>query len=126
MFAKLANIRITVKQSLGDYIRQRREHLGLTQRAVALHLGFKSIAHLSDIEGGNRNPGPEVLPRLADILQTTVDELKDRDARAPIQEAKDLFEQRPEMVAAFRRVVEKARGMSAADLVKRLERPTQD
>jgi transcriptional regulator with XRE-family HTH domain len=115
-----------MKQPLGDYIRQRREQLGLTQRAVALHLGFKSIAHLSDIEGGNRNPGPEVLPRLAEILQTTVDELKDRDARAPIQEAKDLFEQRPEMVAAFRRVVEKARGMSAEDLVKRLERPAQE
>jgi len=55
-----------------------------------------------------------------------VEILKDHDARAPIQEAKDLFEQRPEMVAAFRRVLTQARDLTPDQLIQRIERPNPD
>ena len=110
-----------MKPSLGELIRTRREALGLTQREVAVHLGFKSIAHLSDIESGNRNPGPDVLPKLAEILQVTIEDLKDHDVREPVQATKALLEQRPEMVAAFRRVVREARDLSPEELVRRVQ-----
>lgn len=110
--------------SFGEFIRQRREQRGLTQRDLALRLNFKSIAHISDIEGNKRSPGPDVLPKLAEVLGVSLDELKNHDVRVPIQEAKDLFAEKPEMVAAFRRVVEKARGMSADDLLKRFDDPS--
>lgn len=110
-----------MKPSLGEFIRSRREALGLTQRAVALKVGFKSIAHLSDIEGGNRNPGPEVLPLLAEILQVSVEVLQDHDVRVPVQATRTLLEERPEMVAAFRRVVAKAQTMSPEELIRRVE-----
>ena len=110
-----------MKPSLGDFIRQRRVALGLTQRQVAAELGFKSIAHLSDIEGGNRNPAPEVLPRLAEILQVSLEELQNHDARLPVQEIKDLLEKRPDLVAAFRRVAKTAVSLDSAELVRRVE-----
>lgn len=107
--------------SFGEFIRQRREQRGLTQRELAVRLGFKSIAHISDIESNKRSPGPDTLPKLAEALDVPIEELKNHDVRVPIQEAKQLFEDRPEMVAAFRRVVDKARGMSADDLLRRLD-----
>ena len=107
--------------SLGSFIRQRREELKLTQRTVALHVGFKSIAHFSDIEAGNRNPGADVLVKLAEILQVSVETLQDHDVRAPIQATKELLESRPEMVAAFRRVVNKAQTLSPEELLRRIE-----
>jgi transcriptional regulator with XRE-family HTH domain len=85
-----------------------------------VQLNFKSIAHISEIEGNKRSPGDDVLPALAAALGVQLEVLKNHDVRAPIREAKELFAERPEMVAAFRRVVEKARGMSADDLLKRI------
>jgi transcriptional regulator with XRE-family HTH domain len=110
-----------MKPSLGDFIRQRRSALGLTQRQVAIELGFKSIAHLSDIEGGNRNPAPEVLPRLAAVLQVSLEELQNHDARLPVQEIKDLLEKRPELVAAFRRVAKTAETLAPEEIIRRVE-----
>lgn len=116
---------MNMKPSLGEFIRSRRDELQLTQRQVAIHVGFKSIAHLSDIEGGNRKPGPDVLPKLAEILRVPLDTLMDHDARNPIQSAKDLLEERPEMVAAFRRVIAEARHLTAEELIQRVQqKPT--
>jgi hypothetical protein len=46
----------------------------------------------------------------------------DHDARNPIQSAKDLLEERPEMVAAFRRVIAEARYLSAEELIQRVQK----
>ena len=111
-----------MKPSLGEFIRKRRDELKLTQRQVALHVGFKSLAHLSDIEGGNRLPGADVLPKLAEILQVPLDTLRDHDARSPLQSAKALLEERPEMVAAFRRVIAEARHLTPEELIQRVQK----
>ena len=111
----------TSKPDLGDFIRKRREELGLTQRDVALHVGFKSLAHLSDIEGGNRKPGEEHMRKFAEVLQVEVKDLEEHDARIPVRETKELLEDRPEMVAAFRRVISSARTMSPDDLIRLVE-----
>ena len=110
-------------QSIGSYIRKRREELGLTQRAVALAAGFKSIAHLSDIEGGNRNPGPEAMPKLAEALKVSLAELEAHDARVPLQATKEFLETHPHMAAAFRRIVEHTRTLSADEVLRRIEKP---
>ena len=114
-----------MKPTLGDYIRKRRDVLGLTQRQVAVMVGFKSIAHLSDIEGGKRNPGEDVMEKLAEALGVTAEDLKEHDVRASVQATKELLADRPEMVAAFRRIAEKARDRSItpAELLRRLDQP---
>jgi transcriptional regulator with XRE-family HTH domain len=111
-----------MKPTLGEFIRKRRDVLGLTQRNVAETVGFKSLAHLSDIEGGKRNPGEDVMPKLAAALQVSIDELEAHDVRASLQATRDLLEDRPELVAAFRRVVNTARDISPEELIRRVER----
>lgn len=110
-----------MKPSLGEFIRKRREELGLTQRDLALHVGFKSLAHLSDIESGKRNPGQEHMEKIAEKLEVCLQELESHDVRVSIQEAKELFEDRPDLVPVFRRVLETARNVSADELLRRLD-----
>ncbi len=111
-----------MKPTLGEYIKKRRDELGLTQRRVAELVGFKSLAHLSDIEGGKRNPGEDVMPKLAAALNVSLADLEAHDVRASLQATKDLLEERPELVAAFRRIVSAARNMTPDELVERVER----
>jgi len=114
-----------MKPTLGEFIKKRRDELGLTQRGVAERVGFKSLAHLSDIEGGKRNPGEDVMPKLAEALQVTLADLEAHDVRASLQATRDLLEDRPELVAAFRRVVNTARGISPEELIRRVERRSE-
>ena len=111
-----------MKPTFAEFIRARRVQLSLTQRQVALHVGFKSIAHLSEIEAGNRYPSPDLLDKFAEILRVPVEELRDHDARNPVQSTKELLEERPEMIAAFRRVITEARNLSPEELIKRIEK----
>ncbi len=47
---------------------------GVSQRQLAKHLGI-SPSHLSQLESGNRNPGTEVIFKIADFFGVTVDAL---------------------------------------------------
>ncbi|MDX2080010.1 MAG: helix-turn-helix transcriptional regulator [Terrimicrobiaceae bacterium] len=109
-----------MSQTFGQYIRALREQAGLTQRALSAAVGFRSLAHLSDIESGKRHPARETLPKFAEALGVTVNELESRDERGPVEAVKALFAVRPEMVGAFLKVVEAARTMEAQDLVERV------
>ena len=55
-------------------LRRRRVELGLTQAAVAEAAGI-SAAHLSELEGGTRNPSPPTLKRLAETLDCRIADL---------------------------------------------------
>ncbi|MEI8386665.1 MAG: helix-turn-helix transcriptional regulator [Verrucomicrobiota bacterium] len=109
-------------QTFGQYIRSLREGRGLTQRALSQAVGFRSLAHLSDIESGKRNPAKETLPKFAKALGVTLADIESRDTRGPIEAAKALFARKPEMVGAFLKVIEAAKKMDAEELVARVVR----
>ena len=111
-----------MSETFGQYIRSLREANGLTQRALSQKVGFKSLAHLSDIESGKRNPAKETLPKFAKALGVTLSELESRDTRGPIEAAKALFARKPEMVGALLKVIEAAKKMDAGELVARVTR----
>jgi len=109
-----------MSETFGQYIRSLREGKGLTQRALSQEVGFRSLAHLSDIESGKRNPAKETLPKFAKALGVSLLDIESRDTRGPIEAAKALFARKPEMVGAFLKVIEAARKMDAEELVSRV------
>ncbi|MFZ4776448.1 MAG: helix-turn-helix domain-containing protein [Terrimicrobiaceae bacterium] len=109
-----------MSETFGQHIRSLREEKGLTQRALSQAVGFRSLAHLSDIESGKRNPAKETLSKFAKALGVALSDLESRDTRGPIEAAKTLFARKPEMVGAFLKVIEAARKMDAEELVARV------
>lgn len=109
-----------MNQSFGQYVRELREKAGLTQRALSQVVGFRSLAHLSDIESGKRYPARDTLPKFAAALGVSVNELESRDVRGPVEALKSLFASRPEMVGAFLQLADLAQTMDAAELVRRV------
>lgn len=110
-----------MKETFGQYIRSLREQRGLTQRALSQAVGFRSLAHLSDIESGKRNPAQDTFAKFAKALGVAVADLECRDIRGPIEAAKKLFGRKPEMVGAFLVVIEAAQKMEAEELVARVK-----
>ena len=124
MIAESAKSRVLgMSETFGQHIRSLREAKGLTQRALSQAVGFKSLAHLSDIESGKRNPAKETLPKFAKALGVSLGDLESRDTRGPIEAAKALFTRKPEMVGAFLKIIEAAKKMDAGELVARVTRP---
>lgn len=109
-----------MSETFGQYVRSLREGRGLTQRALSQAVGFKSLAHLSDIESGKRNPAKEALPKFAKALGVSLSDLESHDTRGPIEAAKALFARKPEMVGAFLKIIEAAKKMDAGELVERV------
>ena len=66
--------------SLGDRTRQQRLDLGFTLRSTARHAAI-APAFLADLEAGRRMPGPDVLARLAAVLELPLAELRALDPR---------------------------------------------
>lgn len=121
LIAESAKSRVlAMSETFGQYIRSLREERGLTQRALSKEVGFRSLAHLSDIESGKRNPAKEALPKFAKALGVTLEDLESRDTRGPIEAAKALFSAKPEMVGAFLKIIEVAKKLDAEELVARL------
>ncbi|MEI6033467.1 MAG: helix-turn-helix domain-containing protein [Verrucomicrobiae bacterium] len=112
--------------TFGQYIRSLRSARGITQRALSQAVGFRSLAHLSDIESGKRSPSRTTFARFAKALDVSVSDLECRDVRGPIEAAKALFSRNPEMVGAFLKVIEAAKKMDAQELVARVTgKPSQ-
>jgi len=109
--------------TLGERIRQLRLEKKLSMRALALKAGIKSVAFIADIEKGYRKPAPENLERLAQALETPLEELRELDDRAPVGEIRRLVEENPEWATAFRRVVKEAQSsnLTARDLMRLVE-----
>ncbi len=103
---------------LGQRIRELREEHDLSLRELAKRLGC-SAAFLSDIELGRRYPSDSNLKDLANLLKTSVDDLKAHDTRAPIEEMKRLTATDPKYALAFRTMID--RKFSADELLKLAE-----
>jgi transcriptional regulator with XRE-family HTH domain len=102
-------------ESLGQYMRRRRDELDLSLREFAKRLDC-SPAFISDIELGRRHPSDKVLGDMARILGVTVDTLRALDSRAPIDEIKRLTQSDPRFALAFRTMIDKK--VSAEELLQ--------
>ena len=101
-------------------MKSRRKQLRLTQRAVAQALGMNSIAFISEVEAGSRHLAEEHWPKLAEVLQTEVEELASRDVKAPIQQARQLVARNPEYAVVFRRVLEQSKHLSPEEILRQM------
>lgn len=106
-------------KTLGEYIRELREKKDISVRELARQLKV-SAAFLSDIELGRRHPSDEVMERLADCLDTTLEDMQKYDARPPVQELKRITANDPAMGFALRRVVDE--GVTAKDILEFLDK----
>jgi transcriptional regulator with XRE-family HTH domain len=105
-------------KTLGERIRELREHHDLSVRELAKKIGV-SAPFLSDIELGRRHPSDDVLKLLAKELGTTVDDLRKHDSRPPVQELKRIAASNPAMGFALRKVVDQ--GVSPDELLEFLK-----
>ncbi len=108
-------------ESFGDFVKNRRKQLRLTQRVVAQALGMSSIAFVSEVEAGTRRLAETHWPKLAEILETSVEELASRDVKAPIQEARRLVARNPDYAVVFRRVLEQSKHLSAEEILRQMD-----
>lgn len=95
--------------TLGEKIRELREKKDMSLREFGRRLNNQaptSAAFLSDVELGRRFPTDKLLAIIADVLGTTFEELKQLDARVPVNELKKLAHQEPAFGLALRRVVD--------------------
>jgi transcriptional regulator with XRE-family HTH domain len=93
--------------SLGRYLREVREARDLSLREFAKKLEC-SAAFLSDVELGRRYPSEKVLKDMARILGISIQDLKARDIRAPIEEIKRITADDPRYALAFRTVIDRS------------------
>lgn len=105
-----------MKKTLGQRLRELRDEKDFSLREFADKLGGISAAHISDIELGRRYPSDDLLKKMADKLDTTVDELRSYDSRAPVEDLKRISESDPTFGFALRKLVDKE--VTAADLLK--------
>jgi transcriptional regulator with XRE-family HTH domain len=107
--------KLTVMEGIGPFIRRRRDELDLSLRELAKKLDC-SPAFISDIELGRRHPSDKVLSEIARVLKVKVEELREMDVRAPIDEIKRITQDDPTFALAFRTVIDKK--ISAGELLE--------
>ena len=100
---------------LGKRIRELREELDLSLRELAKTLDV-SAAFLSDVELGRRYPSEKVLIKIAQVLGTSVEDLRNYDTRLPIEDLKRLTNSDTRYGFAFRQVIDKK--ISPEELIK--------
>lgn len=93
-------------KTLGERIRERREELDFSLREFAKKIEC-SAPFISDVELGRRFPSDEMLESIALTLKLPVEELREHDQRAPLDEIKRITELDPKYAYAFRTLVEK-------------------
>lgn len=104
---KHSKLTVMALKTLGQRIRELRDLKDLSLRDFAKKLGGLSAAHLSDIELGRRFPSPELLEKMAHILDVTVESLREFDSRPPVEDMKKLAEANPAYGFALRKMVER-------------------
>lgn len=100
---------------LGDKLRSLRDQHDMSLREFARKLGDISAAHISDIENGRRNPSPDLLCKMANVLMVHVEELEKLGAGLPIDELRDAVRREPALGFALRKVAEQ--GITAEELL---------
>jgi transcriptional regulator with XRE-family HTH domain len=114
--------------TLGEFIKERRRSLEMSQRELAERIGLKTASHLCEVETGTRPLAEEYLPRMAEALGVPLSELQCHDPRAPFAEARELFAKSPEYIRALHRVVQKAKAeqLPAKEILRRIDTPAPD
>jgi len=112
------------QHTLGEFIKERRQFLELSQRMLAQKIGLKAASHLCDVENGYRQLGEDHLPALAKALEVTMEELQNHDPRAPLAEAQKLIERDPAFIPSLNRMVRMAGELSPTELERRLRQTT--
>jgi len=112
------------QHTLGEFIKERRQYLELSQRELAQKIGLKAASHLCDVENGYRQLGEEHLPALAKALDVTMEELQNHDPRAPLSEAQKLIERDPAFIPTLNRMVRMAGELSPKEVERRLRQTT--
>jgi transcriptional regulator with XRE-family HTH domain len=105
-----------MKKTLGQRIRELRDEKDFSLREFADKLGGISAAHISDIELGRRYPSDELLKKMADKLDTTVDDLRSYDSRAPVEDLKRMSESDATFGFALRKLLDKE--VTAEEIIK--------
>ena len=119
-----------MQKTLGQRIRELRQGRKLSLRELGEQLkganedAAVSAAFLSDLENGRRFPSETMLAELAQVLNTTIDDLRSCDQRPPSREMQSLVDQNAQYAFAFRRVMEivQEKHMSPEEIVKRIEK----
>jgi len=93
---------------LGQRIRELRSARKFSMRELASRANLKSVAFISDLERGFRNPSPAVLAALATALGVPLSDLRSFDRRAPLEEISSLAEKDVAWAAVFRQIVDAA------------------
>lgn len=106
---------LTSMETLGVFVQRKRDELDMSLREFARQIGY-TAPFVSDIERGRRHPSDEVLAEIARVLNVSVDELRKRDVRAPIDDIKRVTQSDPKFAMAFRTVIDKK--ISADELLK--------
>jgi len=88
--------------SLGRRIRDRRQELNLTVRGFASRIGVQP-PFVTDIEADRRRPSPEVLDRIASVLDLPLAELQALDPRIT-PEVKEWMDEEPRVSSLLRRL----------------------
>jgi transcriptional regulator with XRE-family HTH domain len=100
LFAALANVACV--PSLGKRIRDKRQELGLTVRGFAARIEV-APPFVTDIEADRRRPSPDVLGRIARVLEIPLDDLQALDPRLT-PEVKEWMDEEPRVSSLLRRL----------------------
>lgn len=93
-------------RTLGERIRELRTGADMSLRDLSSRLKGASAAFLSDIELGRRFPSDKTLTQLAEVLGTTLEDLKQYDTRPPVEEMRRRAAENPAVGMAFRRIAD--------------------
>ena len=107
-----------MNKSLGEFLREKREKIGISLREAARRAGL-SPAFLSDIEWGRRFPGDDKLDKLARILEVPAADLRQYDNRPPLDEVRAAMRNDPALGAALRSVIKG--GVGSEEIFKLLD-----
>lgn len=105
----------TKSKTLGEVIRELRDKKDMSLRELATKVEV-SAPFLSDVEYGRRYPSDAKLERLAEVLGTSLSELKKYDHREVYASIKRLIQSDPTVGLAFRTTAEQLKsGQLTAD-----------
>ncbi len=109
-------------KTLGQRVRELREERDFSLRELARKLDV-SAAFLSDVELGRRHPSEKVLARIAQLLRTSLEDLREFDTRPAVEELRRLASADPAYGFAFRQILEKeVSPQELLELAKKAER----
>ena len=93
-------------KTLGERIRELREEQDLSLRELAKQIGV-SAAFMSDVELGRRHPSDKHMRAIAQVLDTSMEDLQEFDTRPPLREFRKATLSNPEYGFALRQMMDR-------------------